>query len=265
MNHYDDFIDFDDDGGDDDDHDDDDHDDDDDDDGNDDDDDDYDDHDGYCVIVIVRILTMAVSKYIHKHIIFILFISLVGTAGNIVWKLRCIGKLFHSGLPHKGINSIEFGMDTITYLQQQFYNDYPRHEKENEYSYLTSSNFKPTQISCSSGALNQLPAECIIQGDLRLTPFYDINDVKIKIESYINNINQNPSILQQPENCNIIHGPQSKYILDNSPSNSNGEGDVEKARIELTWLSSGENGVACKLDSIGYKAIIEATKKVLGT
>jgi acetylornithine deacetylase len=195
----------------------------------------------------------------------ILFILLVGTAGNIVWKLRCIGKLFHSGLPHKGINSIEFGMDTITYLQQQFYNDYPRHEKENEYSYLTSSNFKPTQISCSSGALNQLPAECIIQGDLRLTPFYDINDVKIKIESYINNINQNPSILQQPENCNIIHGPQSKYILDNSNSNSSVESDVEKARIELTWLSSGENGVACKLDSIGYKAIIEATKKVLGT
>jgi len=219
------------------------------------------------VIVIVRILTMAVIVYMYilKHILFILFILLVGTAGNIVWKLRCIGKLFHSGLPHKGINSIEFGMDTITYLQQQFYNDYPRHEKENEYSYLTSSNFKPTQISCSSGALNQLPAECIIQGDLRLTPFYDINDVKIKIESYINNINQNPSILQQPENCNKIHGPQSKYILDNSPSNSVGEGDVEKARIELTWLSSGENGVACKLDSIGYKAIVEATKKVLGT
>lgn len=159
-------------------------------------------------------------------------------------------------------------MDTITYLQQQFYQDYPKHEKENEYSYLTSSNLKPTQISCSSGALNQLPAECIIQGDLRLTPFYDINDVKIKIESYIHNINQNPSILQQPENCDIIHGPQSKYILDNSSnsnnSNNGGEGDVEKARIELTWLSSGENGVACKLDSIGYRAIIEATKKVLG-
>ena len=155
-------------------------------------------------------------------------------------------------------------MDTITYLQQQFYNDFPKHEKENEYSYLTSSNFKPTQISCSSGTLNQLPAECIIQGDIRLTPFYDMNDVKIKIENYIHNINQNPSILQQPENCDIIHGPQSKYILNSNSGSSSSEGDVEKARIELTWLSEGDNGVACKLDSIGYKAIMEATKKVIG-
>ena len=32
----------------------------------------------------------------------------------------------------------------------------------------------------------------------------------------------------------------------------------------MKWNGEGEDGVACKLDSIGYKAILEATVKVLG-
>ncbi|KAI9919976.1 hypothetical protein PsorP6_015774 [Peronosclerospora sorghi] len=37
----------------------------------------------------------------------------IGTAGVISWTLKATGKLFHSGLQHLGINSIELGMDAL--------------------------------------------------------------------------------------------------------------------------------------------------------
>ena len=37
---------------------------------------------------------------------------------------------------------------------------------------------KPTQISCAPGGLNQIPPEATISGDIRLTPFYPVADVK---------------------------------------------------------------------------------------
>jgi hypothetical protein len=34
--------------------------------------------------------------------------------------------------------------------------------------------------------------------------------------------------------------------------------------VDLTWIVEGENGVACNLESIGYKALVQATKEHLG-
>ena len=48
-----------------------------------------------------------------------------GTATAMMWTLRVEGRLFHSGLPHKGINSLELAMETINYIQTQFYKDFP--------------------------------------------------------------------------------------------------------------------------------------------
>ena len=42
-----------------------------------------------------------------------------------MWQFRAEGHLFHSGLPHKGINSLELGMEAIAYLQKRFYQDFP--------------------------------------------------------------------------------------------------------------------------------------------
>jgi acetylornithine deacetylase len=51
------------------------------------------------------------------------------------------------------------------------------------------------------------------------------------------------------------HGAHAKYILPD---------EDRKAKVELTWLGEGENGIACNLDSIGYKALLDATESVLG-
>jgi acetylornithine deacetylase len=162
-----------------------------------------------------------------------------------------VGKLFHSGLPHKGINSIEMGMDAMNYIQRRFYADFPRHPREIEYNYATPSTLKPTQIRCTPGALNQLPPECIIEGDIRLAPFYDIKKVREAVDSYVADINADPSIVSSEGE----HGAHAKYVLPD---------EDKQGRVELTWMGDGENGIACNLDSVGYKALLAATESVLG-
>ena len=116
---------------------------------------------------------------------------------------------------------------------------------------------KPTQISCTPGSLNQLPPECTVQGDVRITPFYHTSQVIAKVNEYVADINANPDIVStMGEGDMPVHGPHSKYTLPEQSFNG---------RLELKWIGEGENGVACKLDSKGYAAILEATEKVLGS
>lgn len=175
----------------------------------------------------------------------------VGTAGMLQWRLKFIGKLFHSGLPHKGINSIEMAMDVISQFQKKFYEDFPRDPREDEYNFTTCSTMKPTQISCTSGSLNQLPPECTVEGDVRLSPFYDVKDVAAALKRYVAEFTADPSSFETGN-----HGPHSKFHLseDNRPG-----------KVELTFISPGENGVACSLNSPGHAALLQATKQTLGT
>ena len=122
--------------------------------------------------------------------------------------------------------------------------------------YPQQTNMKPTQISCTPGSINQLPPVCTVQGDCRITPFYHTRDVVAKINGYVAEINANPNmVITMGEGDMPAHGPHSKYTLPE---------EELSARLELKWIGEGENGVACKLDSAGYAAILEATEKVLG-
>ena len=66
-------------------------------------------------------------------------------------------------------------------------------------------------------------------------------------------INANPALVESAE---LARGPHSKYTLPDQNA---------KARLEFKWVTNPENGVACKLDSKGYAAIIKATERVLGS
>jgi acetylornithine deacetylase len=176
----------------------------------------------------------------------------IGTAGNAQWQLKVKGKLFHSGLPHKGINSIEMASDAVNYIQSKFYADFPLHPNERSYNYATPSTIKPCQISCTPGALNQLPPETVVEGDVRLTPFYDIRAVEKAVEGYVAEINADPSLLYSFGK----HGAHSRYVLPD---------ENKQGILEFKWLGQGENGIACRLDSPGNKALQAATAAVLGS
>ena len=54
-------------------------------------------------------------------------------AAAIQWKVRADGKIFHSGLPHKGINAFELCNEAVSELQRRFYADFPAHPSEKLY------------------------------------------------------------------------------------------------------------------------------------
>lgn len=178
-----------------------------------------------------------------------------GTCGVMTWKLEVHGKLFHSGMPNRTVNPIEMGMDALSFIQNDFYTKFARDPREDIYNYTTCSTMKPTQIHSTVGSLNQIPPVCTIEGDCRVSPFYDVKDVKLAMEAAADAINANPQEVLSTFG-NQFHGPHSKYVV---PS-------IElTGRVELTVNEGAENGIACNLESPGYKALVKATKHVLGS
>ncbi|KAM5573367.1 acetylornithine deacetylase [Rosa sericea] len=171
----------------------------------------------------------------------------IGTGGAIPWKLHVTGKLFHSGLPHKAINPLELAMEALKEIQSRFYRDFPPHDKEKVYGYATPSTMKPTQWKYPGGGINQIPFECTISGDVRLTPFYNITDVTKKLQEYVDDINENITNLDS-------RGPVSKYVLPD-----------ENLRGRLTIsFDETSSGVACDLESRGFHVLCKATEEVVG-
>ncbi|TFJ85460.1 hypothetical protein NSK_002970 [Nannochloropsis salina CCMP1776] len=175
----------------------------------------------------------------------------LGTCGMVCWKLKVHGRLFHSGLPHKAINPIELGTVALQEILRRFYADFPTHLEESKYNYVVSSSMKPTQVECARGSLNQVPPHATFSGDIRSVPFYEIKDVKAKVESYVADLNQNITSLPSL-------GPFSSYVVSS-------EDPPIRGKLELEWIGEGENGIAVKLGTVGNIALTEATKEVLGS
>jgi acetylornithine deacetylase len=81
----------------------------------------------------------------------------LGCAGAITWELKVLGKTFHSGLPHKGINSIDLAGEVVKYISAAFHEKYKKCEVDEQYKFIIGSSFKATQISVPKGGLNQIP------------------------------------------------------------------------------------------------------------
>ncbi|KAI3707661.1 hypothetical protein L6452_26289 [Arctium lappa] len=171
----------------------------------------------------------------------------IGTGGMIPWKLHVTGKLFHSGLAHKAINPFELAMEALKEIQTRFYRDFPPHTKEQVYGFATPSTMKPTQWSYPGGGINQIPADCTISGDVRLTPFYNVPDVIKKLNEYVEDLNTNIEKLD-------TRGPVSKYVLPD---------ENLKGRIEISF-DEASSGVACNLESRGFHVLCQATKDAVG-
>ncbi|XP_006352852.1 acetylornithine deacetylase-like [Solanum tuberosum] len=171
----------------------------------------------------------------------------IGTGGTIPWKLEVIGKGFHSGLPNKAINALELAMDALKEIQSRFYRDFPPHPKEQVYKFETPSTMKPTQWFYPGGGINQIPGECTVSGDVRLTPFYNVSDVIKKLQEYVDDLNANIEKLD-------TRGPVSKYVLPD---------ENLRGRMTITFDETS-SGVACDLNSLGYKVLSKATEEVVG-
>ena len=90
-----------------------------------------------------------------------------------------------------------------------------QHADEVKYKFATPSTMKPTQIKCSEGSINQLPPWTEIQGDIRLTPFYDVDECMKKIMGYVEELNSGEyisdsivttvAVKKHHFHCNLYH------------------------------------------------------------
>ena len=79
--------------------------------------------------------------------------------------------------------------------------------EEKAWSFMTGSTMKPTQVKCAVGSLNQLPPWVEISGDVRLTPFYEISEMKAKLDGFVADMNANITSLK-------TFGPASRYEIE---------------------------------------------------
>lgn len=173
------------------------------------------------------------------------FGPVMGSGGMVTWQLHSKGKKAHSGFPTQGINPISMGYECVRFIEERFYKDFPASLECKAYKYKHGSTFKPTAISSPEGSLSQIPDECHIKGDIRMVPFEDVNAVLAAVEGYVKDFN--------------------KQITDVSmPGPAGFESDGQKGEVELTWLGQPTEGIACKLTSVGYQAILQATNDVRG-
>lgn len=182
-----------------------------------------------------------------------------GTAGAMSWSLKCKGRLFHSGFPNKAINSIELANEAMAFIQERFYNDFPPLPEEALYSFATGSHMKPTQIECSKGSFNQIPAETTVHGDIRLSPFYEVEDVVEHMDQYVKDLNAE---LDDLETHN--RGQWSKFALPSVVQVQTGE--LRRAQVEMHWMGDMSTfklyaGLAVKLESDGHKALVQAFRE----
>mmetsp|Transcript_1761 Transcript_1761/g.2779 ORF Transcript_1761/g.2779 Transcript_1761/m.2779 type:complete len:520 (+) Transcript_1761:131-1690(+) len=178
----------------------------------------------------------------------------MGTAGALQWHLHTYGKRFHSGLPHKAINSIELGTEAVRYIQDRFYEDFPPHPEETRYRFMTPSTMKPTQIKCAKNGLNVITPECTVSGDCRITPFYSCVEVAKKLQGYVDELNKTKFAAL------TNRGTVSKFELPD-------EGLV--GRIELEWSHSGSpelmSGIAVDIDGQAFSALCSSINTVRGS
>ena len=164
----------------------------------------------------------------------------IGTAGMATWRLIVEGKAAHSGFPHQGINAAELAFEVTRALQVWFYQNYPPHPKEHEYGFLAPSSLKPTRVQVENDTLSKIPAKAVVEGDIRLTPWYAAQEVKEGALAFIKKLDVHlfPAL-----------GP-SRYTLDD-------------ARGSVTLeIGAPTGGIACDRTSPGYSALADAIAAV---
>jgi acetylornithine deacetylase len=195
------------------------------------------------------------------------------------WRLTAHGRNFHSGMPHKTVNAVELAMDVLQSVQTVFYRDIaPPHPLQKDYAFACSSSLKPTVMPAVEGALNAIKGKCVLEGDIRLVPFYKVKDVRAKIDAHIATLKQNkfkdiegrrgpdahctdgcnPAVLAPSGVSDLSRCPRPLrgWRADNVPD--------AKADIEWEWTFGGTDGLACDLTSRGFAVLCKHTARVVG-
>ncbi len=102
----------------------------------------------------------------------------VGTAGLAMWELSVTGVGGHSGMPQNCVNALEVAMSASRALGEWFERTVPPHPDESRWGFLSPSSLKATRISVDNDKITKIPPAACVEGDIRLTPYYDMATVR---------------------------------------------------------------------------------------
>ncbi|MCP3099156.1 M20/M25/M40 family metallo-hydrolase [Myxococcus sp. K15C18031901] len=171
----------------------------------------------------------------------------VGTGGIHLWALKVTGVGGHSGMPQNCVNALELGMAASLELARWFHARYPASDDEQRWGFLASSSLKATVVEAPNTKETKIPADVTVRGDIRLTPFHDLAEVRRAAEAFIQELDARLERGDAPPGF-----PRTRTE------------DGRRGTLSLRFQGNGTEGIACKLDSPGLRALKDAMKAVRG-
>lgn len=171
----------------------------------------------------------------------------VGTGGVVMWELHVGGVTGHSGMTHNCVNALELAMATTLELVRWFRKTYPPHPDEGRWGFLTASTLKPTVISVPNNKITKVPGSAVVEGDVRLTPFYDMREAIEGAVAFVSELDRRIESGDLPEGF-----PRVRTV------------GGQRGSVRLERKGRFMEGIACQLDSPGLSALTEAIRHVRG-
>jgi len=172
----------------------------------------------------------------------------VGTGGVAMWQLSVRGVTGHSGMTHNCVNALELGMAVTLALVQWFKTSYPPHASEKDWGFVTPSTLKPTVIAVPNNKITKIPGTTSIEGDIRLTPFYDMHEALEGAIDFVARLDRRIA-----EGAELPKGFPAVRAADG-----------RHASIELRPKGRFMEGIACDLASEGLLVLEAAMRSVRG-
>lgn len=109
--------------------------------------------------------------------------------------------------------------------------------------------------------MTNIPREVTLQGDLRFLPFVSAAQIRAAVEGYVSDLNS--SVIRRG---GLPHtGGVDRFIIPNPKKSGDSDEAMIQGVLEWKWDAMTFTGVACDMDSVGYRAlcdsIFEVTKK----
>lgn len=167
----------------------------------------------------------------------------VGTGGMAMWQLEVKGVGGHSGMTQNCVNALELGMASSRALVEWFEKTYPPHPDESRWGFVSPSTLKATVVRAPNDKISKIPGNVVIEGDIRLTPFYDMKEAAAGAERFVAELDR---LLESDD-------PPRGFPRTRTASGQRGS-------VSLKVKGRTLDGIACSLESPGLEALVAAIR-----
>lgn len=171
----------------------------------------------------------------------------VGTAGACMWELSVTGVPGHSGMPHNCVNALELGMAVALAMGEHFRRTFPPHAEEKRYAFLSPSSLKATIVHAPNNKVTKIPGDVRIEGDIRLTPFYEMPVVIEAMKEFVADLDARIERGEAPAGFPSVR-----------------TADGRRGKVSLAIKGRALEGIACDLSSPALAALTDAIRAARG-